>query len=64
MMFKDDKRTIVLTLIVAALILFAPVMSKWVIDQKSYVSEDTYYNLRMVEQFKEKGIQSEDLLQK
>ncbi|MGV8162194.1 MAG: hypothetical protein ACP5N2_02550 [Candidatus Nanoarchaeia archaeon] len=63
MMFNDDKRTIVLTLIVAALILFAPVMAKWVLNQDSYLSEETYYNLRIVDQFKENGVGNQDLLQ-
>lgn len=62
-MFNDDKRTILLTLIVAALILFAPVMAKWVLNQNSYLSEETYYNLRIVDQFKENGMGNQDLLQ-
>ncbi|MGV8169606.1 MAG: hypothetical protein ACP5N3_06145 [Candidatus Nanoarchaeia archaeon] len=63
MMFNNDRRTIMLLLIVAALILFAPIMAKWVMNENAYLSEETYYNLRIVQQFKENGYVDQDLLQ-
>ncbi len=63
MMFNDEKRTIILLLIVALLVLASPVIIKWALNQNTYLSEDTYYNVRMVEQMKEKDIQHQDLLQ-
>jgi hypothetical protein len=62
-MFNDNKRTILLTLIVVALVLFAPLVSRWVLDQKTLPSEETYYNLRMIDQFKDQGVQDKDILQ-
>jgi hypothetical protein len=62
-MFNDDKRNILLTLIVIALVLFSPILARWALDEKTYPSQETYYNLRMVDQFKENGVRDVDVLQ-
>jgi hypothetical protein len=62
-MLDNDKRTILLTIIVVAMVLFAPVVAKWVINDDAYLSEDTYYNLRLVKQFEENNANHQDILQ-
>jgi hypothetical protein len=63
MMFNDEKRTIILMLLVALLVLASPIIIKWALNQNTYLSEETYYNVRMVEQMKDEGILHQDLLQ-
>jgi hypothetical protein len=62
MMNNSDNRTIFLTLIVVAMVLFTPVVVKWVINDNTYMSEDTYYNLRMVKQFDLNNAAHQDVL--
>ncbi len=63
MMFSNDKRTIILTLLVVSMVLFAPSVIKWVINDDTYMSEDTYYNIRLIEQFEENNKVHTDGLQ-
>jgi hypothetical protein len=62
-MFDNERRTILLTLLVIALVLFAPVVVKWVTNDNSYSSGETYYNVRMVEHFDENNQKHQDVLQ-
>lgn len=63
MMFDSDRKIILLTLLVVSLVLFTPVIAKWVINDSTYSSEDTYYNLRLVQQFEKNNEAHEDILQ-
>ena len=63
MMFDSDRKTILLTLLVVSLVLFTPAIAKWVIDDRTYSSEDTYYNLRLVQQFGKNTEEHKDILQ-
>lgn len=50
MIVNDDKRTTFLTILVVALVIASPVIIKWVLNQDSQVSEESYYNLRIINQ--------------
>jgi hypothetical protein len=63
MMFNDERRTLLLMLLVALIVLASPVVIKWALNQDTYLSEETYYNVRMTEQIKDQGIQTQDALQ-
>jgi hypothetical protein len=59
----EEKSTIVLTILVVSLVLFAPFLAKVIIDDESFFSEDTYYHLRMVEQFEQNFLSKRDIQQ-
>ena len=63
MMFDSDRKTILLTILVVALVLFTPAIAKLVINDRTYSSEDTYYNLRLVQQFGKNTEARKDILQ-